>query len=211
MSKETRGKNVPAKTVPARDQDISFTNDESGLARWSRRKAAARQGSPTRNGETADELLPVPVNVYPAVDESIVDLTDQDMPPLESLDEQSDYSGFLSPGVSEKLRRQALRKLFHLDLYNVTDGLDDYAEDYTKFAPLGNLVTADMRLRQLREEQSAKDDSSTADNELAKDETIEPDQGDLSGQASIQGEELPENEPKKRSIDNEDSAIPDQA
>ncbi len=72
-------------------------------------------------------------------------LTDSDMPPLESLGPDSDYSGFLSRGVSEALRKKALARLFRSPAYNVVDGLDDYAEDFTKFAPLGDLVTADMR------------------------------------------------------------------
>jgi hypothetical protein len=67
------------------------------------------------------------------------------MPPLESLDETSDYTGFLSEKVSETLRRQALRKLFHSELFNVCDGLDDCADDFTSFAPLGDIVTSDMR------------------------------------------------------------------
>ena len=67
------------------------------------------------------------------------------MPPLESLGPDSDYSGFLSRGVSEALRRKALARLFRSPAYNVVDGLDDYAEDFTKFAPLGDIVTADMR------------------------------------------------------------------
>jgi hypothetical protein len=70
---------------------------------------------------------------------------DADMPPLETLNEHSDYSGFFSSKVSEELRRLALRKLFHSPVFNVTDGLDDYAEDYTTFAKLGNIVTHDMR------------------------------------------------------------------
>ena len=61
---------------------------------------------------------------------------DADMPPLESLGPESDYSGFMSPGVSEELRRVALRKLFHGPLYNITDGLDDYDDDFTSFAVL---------------------------------------------------------------------------
>jgi hypothetical protein len=72
---------------------------------------------------------------------------DVDMPPVESLDENSDYSGFFSPRVSEQLRQSALRKLFHTSKFNVIDGLDDYAEDYRNFAPLGNIVTAHMRHR----------------------------------------------------------------
>ena len=54
-----------------------------------------------------------------------------DLPDVASLGRDSDYRPFLSPEVSEHLRRRALRKLFHLPDFNVTDGLDDYDEDYT--------------------------------------------------------------------------------
>ncbi len=80
----------------------------------------------------------------PAVAEEEV-LTDEDMPPLDSLDQDSDYSGFLYPGVSEGLRRRALRKLFTSAVFNVPDGLDDYDEDFTSFEALGDIVTSDMR------------------------------------------------------------------
>jgi hypothetical protein len=71
--------------------------------------------------------------------------TDEDMPPIELLTEDSDYSGFLSPDVSDTLRNLALRKLFHLPLFNVVDGLDDYAEDFTKFAALGDIIPHEMQ------------------------------------------------------------------
>jgi hypothetical protein len=74
-------------------------------------------------------------------------LTDADMPALAALDEDSDYSVFFSPKVSEELRRLALRKLFHSPKFNVTDGLDDYNENYTHFASLGDRLTQDMRHR----------------------------------------------------------------
>ena len=77
-------------------------------------------------------------------------LTDEDMPPIESLTDDADYSGFLSAGVSDVLRRQALRRLFSSPKFNVIDGLDDFAEDYTQFAPLGDVVTADMKHRMER-------------------------------------------------------------
>ena len=67
------------------------------------------------------------------------------MPPLESLSADSDFTGFLSPKVSETLRRAALRKLFHASTFNVVDELDDYAEDFTTFEALGDIITADMR------------------------------------------------------------------
>ncbi len=79
------------------------------------------------------------------------------MPALDTLDEHSDYSGFLSPKVSEGLRKAALRKLFHLPQFNVHDGLDDCCEDLTGFTPLGDIVTADMRYRLELEKERARE------------------------------------------------------
>lgn len=115
------------------------SDEEHGfLSRWSRRKrgVAAADGAEVDKAELQSaEPEPPP-------------LTDADMPPIDSLDEQSDYSGFLSPGVSEELRQLALRKLFRSAAFNVTDGLDDYAEDFTSFQALGDIVTREMRVRE---------------------------------------------------------------
>ncbi len=113
--------------------------EEPFLNRWSRRKLEA---------ETASESEPESGISTP---EPAPPLTDDDMPPLESLDEHSDYAGFLSPGVSEGLRQAALQKLFNSSCFNVCDGLDDYAEDFTTFEKLGDLMTADLRHRLQRE------------------------------------------------------------
>ncbi len=78
---------------------------------------------------------------------SIHELTDEDMPAIETLDESSDYSGFLSSKVSAGLRKAAMAKLFKLPGFAVLDGLNDYDEDYTNFAPLGDIVTAEMTYR----------------------------------------------------------------
>ncbi len=109
------------------------------LDRWSRRKLAATRPSP--EPEPAAPTVPrqAPVDVGATGDGAA------ELPPLDSLDADSDYRGFLSPEVDEVLRRVALRRLFHLPAFNVTDGLDDYAEDFTQFAPLGNTVTHEMR------------------------------------------------------------------
>ncbi|MCB1806867.1 MAG: DUF3306 domain-containing protein, partial [Candidatus Competibacteraceae bacterium] len=72
-------------------------------------------------------------------------LDDNDMPPLDSLGEKSDYRAFFAPKVSAELRRLALRKLFHSPKFNIRDGLDDFDDDYTYFEPLGDTVTADMK------------------------------------------------------------------
>ena len=121
------------------DATEEVTGDQF-LERWSRRKVAARKD------ETDVEAAPAAVAaVLPVETEQQPQLTDADMPPLESLDKDSDYSMFMSPGVSEQLRTLALRKLFHLPAFNITDGLNDYDEDYTQFASLGGVVTHEMK------------------------------------------------------------------
>jgi hypothetical protein len=98
-------------------------------------------------------------------DDTQLELTDDDMPSIESLNAESDYSGFMSPKVSETLRHRALHKLFHLPHYNITDGLNDYDEDYTNFAKLGNVITHEMRRMMELEEQLSKN---KADHEQIK-------------------------------------------
>jgi hypothetical protein len=132
------------------DLPTPATAHQSPLQRWSNRKIRAKT---LEEPVVASDVEPTP---SPPV------LTDADMPPLASLTEDADYRGFLSSGVSEALRRVALRKLFHSPTFNVTDGLDDYAEDFTKFAKLGDVVTQEMRHRLAVEAeriaQSASDD-----------------------------------------------------
>ena len=128
---------------------------EPFLARWSRLKqdsraegASGSESDPAaEGGPAAAPAAPLP---DPAPEPASKLLTDEDMPPVESLTDDGDYSGFLSAGVSELLRRKALRRLFSSSKFNVTDGLDDFAEDYTQFAPLGDVVTADMKHRMER-------------------------------------------------------------
>ncbi len=84
--------------------------------------------------------------------ESELVLTDEDMPPLDSLHAESDFSPFFNSGVSKELRQQALRHLFRMPKFNIRDGLNDYDEDYTYFEPLGDTVTCDMKFHAARKE-----------------------------------------------------------
>ncbi|WP_235937213.1 DUF3306 domain-containing protein [Halomonas azerica] len=52
------------------------------------------------------------------------------MPDPETLDAGSDFSAFMSPGVSSALRRRALRQLWSTGDYNLRDGLNDYDQDF---------------------------------------------------------------------------------
>jgi len=129
---------------------MSRSEDQPGgfLQRWSQRKRAVQEADKRSGDSVAPTTAAAPADMpgeatTPSGSSDAVasrELTDADMPALDSLDEHSDYSGFLSPRVSEVLRRQALRKLFHLSAFNVTDGLNDYDEDYTQGNVLSKLL-----------------------------------------------------------------------
>jgi hypothetical protein len=125
---------------------MSTDTKESGLSRWARRKQEARE-APAIVSEMpaaeAESMLDVPVT--DEISEEPVALTDADMPDIDALGEDSDFTGFMSPGVSDELRNLALRKLFHAPVFNIRDGLDEYDEDYTSFEKLGDIVTCDMK------------------------------------------------------------------
>lgn len=125
------------------------SEQENFVSRWSRRKQEANDpvavdqksavalafdrddDSDTASLEVAEAVEPV--------------LTDADMPAIETLHEDSDFSGFMSIGVSDELRNLALKKLFKAAVFNVRDGLDEYDEDYTSFESLGDIITCDMK------------------------------------------------------------------
>ncbi len=65
------------------------------------------------------------------------ELTDEEkavvaeLPPIESLTKDSDFTPFLRDGVPEFLKRKALRALWMADpLFNFRDGLNDYDQDF---------------------------------------------------------------------------------
>jgi hypothetical protein len=122
---------------------------EAFLERWSRLKAEARVDHET---EPAQHESPVPADPESPAEAGAHEAApagpiEQELPDLEDLDEDADYSAFLTPRVEQTLRRKALRKLFHSPKFNVCDGLDDYCEDFTQFEKLGDIVTFDMRHR----------------------------------------------------------------
>ena len=152
-------------------------HDTGFLSRWSERKLQSQSGQdPPESEDVLDVAENGELSVAPPGEETERVLTDADMPSLESLDAYSDYSGFLSRGVSETLRREALTKLFRSAHLNLVDGLDDYAEDFTQFTPLGEVITADMRHRMTQAAKRLLDgeDSAETDASRAGEITTEP-------------------------------------
>jgi hypothetical protein len=141
--------------------DLTAPSDEGFLSRWSRRKQQAKTDlKDASNDNPAAQTIAEAkqqANVPIAEDEMP---GDSDMPPIESLDEDSDYSGFMSPNVSDELRNLALRKLFRAGGFNERDGLDDYDDDFTNFEKLGNVITAEMRHQMARINDAMEGDDS---------------------------------------------------
>lgn len=100
-------------------------------------------------------------------EQSTIDpIKEEDLPPIQSLHEDSEISMFLGEGISENLRRQALRRLFHFGKFNVCDGLDDYDEDYTIFEPLSDLIDVKQQLQRV----TSKPDAAETEPQMSQDQ-----------------------------------------
>jgi len=125
--------------------------DESFVSRWSRRKQQVAEEESEVKSDVAEEAIETaevidPEQLQAEKLEALNKLTDEDMPDIETLNEDSDFSGFMSTNVSEGLRNLALKKLFMGTSYNIRDGLDEYDGDYTKFEKMPkSMVSSDMK------------------------------------------------------------------
>ena len=122
--------------------------------RWDERLEKVRQEkmeveNPEAEQKDAESLEVQETEAEKEFNETDLKTTDEsELTALEDLGSESDYTQFMSPEVSESIRKLALRKLFSGAEFNITDGLDDYDEDYTSFATLGNVITQEMKLKQ---------------------------------------------------------------
>ena len=162
---------------------------DSLLHRWSKQKSQAEsQPAPevlekeqaSEVQETTDAILEEPTSETSTETVEPDDKEPVELPPIESLDEDSDYSLFMSPEVDEGLRKLALRKLFKSPMFNVVDGLNDYDDDFTTFEALGDIVTSDMKFHEERKkaEQALREEQSVEPAEITEDEDAEPESQD---------------------------------
>jgi hypothetical protein len=96
---------------------------EDFLRRWSRLKRETRAPAPAE---------------APASEAAAA------LPPLESLNFESDFKAFMHSEVEEGVKRAALKKLFSDPRFNVMDGLDTYIDDYTKSEPVTEAFLAQL-------------------------------------------------------------------
>ena len=114
--------------------------DKNPLHRWSERKTKARQEEALASEEQ-------PVAVVEGEDKQPAKVVVEELPDIDSLDADSDYTVFMGEGVPETLKKLALRKLWRSDpvLANV-DGLVDYGEDFTVSDRVGDAVKTAYRV-----------------------------------------------------------------
>jgi Protein of unknown function (DUF3306) len=160
------------------------------LSRWSRRKAqqendAPGQGElvpPVRTGEGTTTMPPnpsagaelqahaakVPANAGVSADPVL------ELPSIDSLTSESDFTPFMAKNVPASLRNQAVKKLFADPRYGLIDQMDIYIADYTQPDP----IPAEM-LRMMHQSKALglfDDDPESPANDVAADESpaIEP-------------------------------------
>lgn len=144
----------------ADDADRDAVLGEGRLARWSRLKQGARgRGAaapvaepvdahvqvaavhPDRPGEAKGMFLEDPLGGpgrYLTPEEEAIT---RELPSLESLTAESDFSAFMNPKVPDFLQRAALKQLWKSNpFFNFRDGLNEYDDDYT-LEPLINAAT----------------------------------------------------------------------
>ncbi len=171
--------------------------NEGVLARWSRRKAEARNAPDEPGRDEPAHLAPAsgeqqlasrnapagPSNTHTATH----DPAEPDMETLDidALDASSDYTRFMGKSVPADVRSGALRKLWTSDpVFSLHDGLDDCCGDYTDAQWATGAIATAYRVGKgmLTDEEIAawerrgrpNDDVATAHNEGAAEVAGEP-------------------------------------
>jgi hypothetical protein len=114
---------------------MSDDREEGFARRWSRLKHQARE-SPPQEAPPPDLPATVPAADGPPPEAEEKKKEEKpfdpaDLPPVESLTKESDYSLFMRPEVPEELRRKALRQLWATDpVLSAPDLFDMHNLDY---------------------------------------------------------------------------------
>jgi len=116
---EDAGGGAPGPKLPAEDLPVEMVPAEVAPAGQGQKIAETGAPAGIEDGQEPEAQSEEPFD--PA-----------ELPDIDSLDKDSDYTGFLKDGVPAPLRHLALQKLFRSDpALAVLDGLNDYDEDFT--------------------------------------------------------------------------------
>ncbi|GHE19528.1 DUF3306 domain-containing protein [Halomonas urumqiensis] len=154
----------------------------SRVSRWSKRKLEERDTpSHAHQPDVLDDNVVQAEHMHEAdlsVHEELTDppppgSLDETLPAPETLPAGSDFKAFMAPGVSDALRRRALRRMFSAGHYGIRDGLDDYDDDYRQtLKPLAGELA--QRLRQWTKTLDDPEVASEQESEGASDDADTP-------------------------------------
>jgi len=133
---------------------MSREQDEKGfLNRWSKRKLENDTGTSSDRLRSEDAA-------------SFVDTAENSSETASEAQSESALPIWQREDVDAETRKAALRSLFRKPEFNIRDGLNEYDDDFSHFAGLGDIVTQDMkRMLKLAEEKTRP--SQTAEKESA--------------------------------------------
>jgi Protein of unknown function (DUF3306) len=154
--------------------------NETFVGRWSRRKRAepvartqedtiiATQAAEAQALQARDEANAQAQNTADAEQKVPADL-----PPVDSLTKDSDYTRFMQPDVPRASRNAAMKKLFTDPHFNVMDGLDTYIDDYTKEDPIPESMLRELaQSKMLGLFDEKKEDEATGAMSAVNDDTV---------------------------------------
>jgi hypothetical protein len=98
---------------------------ENFLGRWSRLKREHEEQPVPEKTDQTEEKPP-------------------QLPPVDKLTPESEFSGFMHPKVADALRRQALKKLFSDPHFNIPDPYEPYSIDFTVGEPISDEMMATL-------------------------------------------------------------------
>ncbi len=157
------------------------------LSRWSQRKQETKTAPAPEPvvvvEEAAQDQTSVVVSEEPIEEEALSaeqEALIADLPDVESLTPESDFSPFMQRGVPEELKRLALRKLWRSNpIFANLDGLNDYDEDFTIIQPLAEGLADELQ-------KLMKENSRTAPEPVEEERPEEDEEGDETEQDDIE-------------------------
>lgn len=186
---------------------------ETPLARWSRLKwTGARTKKLSVDREPAPELetdsrrggeiVAPEAAIETGHEDASSDLDHKDLPDVSDLNAESDFSAFLREGVSEEIRRKALRVLWRSDpvLANL-DGLNDYDEDFRSSGVIAEAVKTAYEAGKGYLDREKEEDGSSPEEKSMPDRTDRTDPTEAAD-TEVAEEPPPDvaDEPKKKSL-----------
>ena len=127
---------------------------ENFLGRWSRVKGEQRRSQ--------EEQAAVP-------QQTEAEEKPPELPSVDKLTPQSEFSGFMHPKVADALRRQALKKLFSDPHFNIPDPYEAYSGDWTVGEPIPDAMMATLnQARTLLFSEQEKEQAQAADEAKAE-------------------------------------------